>query len=181
MNLSQLSSRLAGAQLMDVLIAGYLDADEGIQRFRSLKQALFLVFEKFTIKLSSFEDSARLRIEKVTGVTYDLGNSDEELRPAFASIEYELLDYPDDNNFIEGLLLWDARELTNCIDCAAMRIELTREQTLFVDPSHVLGIKVGGDRLQSHWLEVAPTMHRDFSVLPIEVIRQKSGPPHEHA
>jgi hypothetical protein len=154
MTTADIERALAGTGIGDVLIAGFVDRnDDGRVQFWPTYYAYFLECGAVLLKFSADPDTGRMRISRVDAVRDDL---DPDLEPAWASIGTAVLENSIGPTPLRGPRLWGVDETPDGVECDAAQFDLANGQTIFLGQTYHFGIRLGGDRQHSLWLENLP-------------------------
>ena len=155
MTLRELRALLAGKEVDDVFIAGFVDMDEIPLRFRALYRAVFVGCGGKLLRFGAIGSTARMLISEVKAVSLNV-ELDDGMQPAFTSVSQTILNHPDGPNRLATLRLWDALDGADGVECAAARLDLQNGQQLFFDPSYYFGVRLGGREQEGIWAENWP-------------------------
>lgn len=152
MTLTDLQNALAGTEMGDVLIAGYVgQTDDGRVEFCPTYYAYFFECGAVLLTFRAVPYAGRMRISRGDVVIRD--DLDPDLKPAWASIGTTVLENSIGPTPLRALHLWGVDETTEGVECDAAQFDLANGQTIFLDPTYIFGIRLGGDRQYAIWLE----------------------------
>ncbi|MCR5527049.1 MAG: hypothetical protein K6F39_06670 [Lachnospiraceae bacterium] len=142
---------LRGKSIKDFIAVGAVDIEDGIAEFLRDLRFLYIEFEVGYLRLESVMQYSMLKIGFVEEPDYDY-EIDEDMVKAKESIaEIVLENSLWLGNEINKITLYDYDCKTGY--CAAMKLELSNGQIIFIDPSYYFGIKVGGSGQEKIWEE----------------------------
>lgn len=148
---------LLGTTLRDVIVEGYVDREDGVLRFANLGRRVQLAFGDRWLVCTEVPHDGRMLLALHEAFTppADPRLVDEDLSDACASILASVLwSQPAEPSLVamraHRPLFDEAGEL---VGCDALRMELSTGEIVFVDPSHVGGIRVGDERDEERWRE----------------------------
>lgn len=155
MRRDQFENALRGARIANVMLTGFVDRSETPLQFYALPQIVYFDLGSWLLEVATIGDSGRASLEVVPTIRHR-ADLDNDMEPAVSSIRQQVLHDPDGTNLIRALRLWDLREISGQISCAALRVELVNGQCIFVDPSNYFGIRIGGEELHELWNGMSP-------------------------
>ncbi|MFG1839506.1 hypothetical protein ACGFH8_13830 [Micromonospora sp. NPDC049175] len=148
----QLLDSIAGWELEDVLVPGYLDRDDGPPRFAPLADQLYLVLDGKYLLIESVGNRGQLsmRISGRIEVPAALLGEDEEF--AVSSVGSLFLDTSDGNSRLAGVrysLNFESDATQGTVRC--IEFCFGGFNVLFADPMWHLGIRLGGAGAYDDW------------------------------
>jgi len=152
MNMSNIGLALASVDIDDIRVPGFIDVSEKPARFYPLFRAIYFECQGTLIRFGAIGDSGRMLVAQAETITVDV-ELDEEMLPACSSLREMVLRDPDGPNKVAAVHLWDGRDTTGGLECAAVRFDIMNGQQIFLDPSYYFGIRLGGSEQQSIWSE----------------------------
>lgn len=151
---------LLGATLRDVVVEGYVDREDGVLRFANMGRRVQLALDEHWLVCTAVPYDGRILLEIRSTFTppADPRLAEEDLPDACASIiEAVLWSLPADPRLValraHRPLVDEAGAL---VGCDALRLELSTGQIVFLDPTHLSGIRIGDERDEERWRERWP-------------------------
>ena len=130
-------------EITDVLIGGYVDNENDLLRFYPDFRVVSIEFGTTYLTLESVDQYSLLKFTISGLFEYNL-EIDEDMQRTICSIRDIVLDNPDAlDNRINEIIIYDRNKSDTC---AAMEIKLVNGQMIFIDPSFLFGINIGGER-----------------------------------
>lgn len=138
---------IIGKKVTNIYTVGYMETEEGNAEYYPQLRWIYFEFEDILVEFESFEQYSRLRVERVSEVRY-LFEIDEEMIPMKSSIiEFVLVSSDLIGNEVKKIELKGGTEE----ECLAAKIILKNEQIIFLDPSFLCGIEIGGETQEEYW------------------------------
>lgn len=147
--INEFREALKNKTITDIYSVGFVDDEDGISVFHENLNYLYIEMESRYIKLQSINQYSALKIQMVDRIDYDY-EIDEDWKKAKTSIANVVLnDSMSLGNKISKLILYNLndKELT----CDAAEFVLENGQILFLDPSYLFGINIGGIEQKKVW------------------------------
>ena len=135
-------------EIQNIFIVGAVDIDDEISFIPDLRY-LYFMFDTFYILFKSVEQYSKLSFAIVDSIQYDY-YVDEDMLKAKTSISDIVLDNSGAiGNDIRKIALYDFDNTNNI--CSAAELFLSNGQIIFIDPSFLFGINIGGTRQKKIW------------------------------
>jgi hypothetical protein len=141
---------LVGKSLEDVLVAGFVEKESQQLRFCANYRNLYFDCGGLFVKASVVRSEGVLTLNVISDPApeqYD----DDDLVPAISSIRDVVLLDPNGSNLFTSIHLWNAQEGVAGIASAALRLDLSNGQQIFIDPSYYFGMRIGGTLQEQIW------------------------------
>lgn len=136
------------SEITDIIICGTVDNEDDIFQFYFDFRVIYIEFESKYLRLESVEQYSKLEFSIVDHIKFDY-EIDEDMYRARSSVKDIILDNSGAvGNSIREIVLYDRCERNIC---AAMEFRLENGQEIFIDPSFIFGINIGGDKLKNIW------------------------------
>lgn len=158
MTIAELQSRLRGAAVTDVMVAGFIDRAETPLRFRPVLQNIYVTCREVILEMGVVRTTGAMQLSLSHGINFKLELEDGML-PVSMSLRELVLADPDGANELVAIHLWSPKEDSAGLRCLAARIDLANGQEIFVDPTYHFGIRLGGREQQATWTENWPGAH----------------------
>ena len=140
-------STIIGKRLTDIYTVGFIYLEEEPKEFTPDLKWMYFEFEDTLVEFESFEQYSRLRMEKVPEVRYQFECDEDMIKVRSSVIEFVLISSMLADNTVKDIELMDGTE----DNCAAAKIVLENGQIIFIDPSFLHGIGVGGKEQEEYW------------------------------
>lgn len=140
-------SKIIGKQLTDIYTVGFVYLFEEQREYTPDLRWIYFEFEDILLEFESIEQYSRLKIEKVSDIRYQFESDEDMIKVHSSIIEFVLVTSMLVNNTVKEIELQDGTEK----NCAAAKIILENGQIVFVDPSFVYGIGIGGKEQEEYW------------------------------
>jgi hypothetical protein len=150
MLLKEFVDALVGRSLDDVLVGGFVEKESQSLRFCANYRNLYFDCGGTFVKASVVRSEGVLTLAIISDLApeqYD----DDDLVPAISSIRDVVLFDPNGSNLLSSIHLWHAQEGAAGIASAALRLDLSNGQQIFIDPSYYFGMRIGGALQEQIW------------------------------
>lgn len=130
-------------------MTGFVDIEDGIAQFyHDLRFIYFEINSKY-IEFESINQFSKLKIKVVDSVEHNFEIDEDMLKAKSSVSEIILNDTMANGNDIDNIIFYnlEADELI----CDAIEIELVNGQVIFLDPSYLFGINIGGKEQKQIW------------------------------
>lgn len=138
-------SAIIGKKLTDIYTVGFIYLED--EEYTPDLRWMYFEFEDILVEFASIEQYSRLRMEKVSDVRYQFEDDEDMIKVKSSVIELVLVSSMLVTNIVKDIELIDGTEQ----NCAAAKIVLENGQILFVDPSFLHGLGVGGKEQEEYW------------------------------
>ena len=157
--------RLEGKNIEDIISIGFVDKEDGINVFYSDLRTLYFEFDDIYLKFESINQYSTLKVnlkEKVN-FAYEI---DEDMEYAMSSIiDIVLIGRNMKGNMLSKLVFYKKYIEDNEIYCNACEIYLKNGQVIFLDPSFICGISIGGIEKRNYYLDSQETVTEKSEIL----------------
>lgn len=145
-----IEATLRHRKLTDMLVAGFVDETNSIRRFHPMFEDVYFDFDGLLLRASSVGQYSQLRLSLVDRIecNFDIEEDDEF---CVCPLDF-VLKYPEGDYFLAEAKFFADPESTSrgtSLQSAALRFECrgveTLTETIFIDPAHIFGIKLGGE------------------------------------
>lgn len=141
-----------GHTITDIVSVGTVSKEDTIIKYYPDFRMLYIEVDNVYIKFSSVEQYSRLQVEFVDKVDYSF-EIDEDMEYAMSSLlDIVLVGRDMIGNDINQILYYDKEEKDNIL-CKACEIRLANGQIIFLDPSFLCGISIGGIAQKEYYME----------------------------
>lgn len=140
-------STIIGKKLTDIYTVGFIYLEDEQYEFTPDLRWMYFEFEDILVEFASVEQYSRLRMEKVSDVRYQFEDDEDMIKVKSSVIELVLVSSMLVDNIVKDIELIDGTEQ----NCAAAKIVLENGQSIFVDPSFLHGLGVGGKEQEEYW------------------------------
>jgi hypothetical protein len=140
-------STVIGKRLTDIYTVGFIYLEEEQSEYTPDLRWIYFEFEDILLEFESIEQYSRLSMEKVTEVRYQFECDEDMIKVKSSIIEFILVSSMLANNIVKDIELIDGTQK----NCAAAKIVLENGQIIFIDPSFLHGIGVGGKEQEEYW------------------------------
>ena len=141
-------------KILDILVCGLVDIEDGIAEFIPIMEYLYFKFETKTIEFESIEQYSKLKIEYMNQLAYKF--EDEDMYPAYSSISELVLTDTMAKNTVKSIEIYGGEQIDNELICYAVSFHLNSGQEIFIDPSFYYGIGIGGKHQKDTWFNNYP-------------------------
>ncbi len=136
------------SEITDIIICGTVDNDDNIFQFYFDLRVVYVECGSNYLRLESVNQYSMLNFSVVDYIKFDY-EIDEDMHRARSSVKDIVLDNSGAvGNNIHEIVLYDRIERDIC---AAMKIRLENGQEIFIDPSYIFGINIGGEKQHTIW------------------------------
>src|SRR5262245_14182427 len=154
-NVNEVVRAMMGKKLVDVIVAGYVDHENGIARFHPLFDNVYFEFDDGPlVQLSSIDQFWNLRLKLVDEIRSEIA-IDEDDEFCAGSIRHLTLRHPDADSVLRSLtLVVDSSDPGLATKCAVFEFHDPTGaaiDTVFVDPQHTYGLRFAGDAEWTEW------------------------------
>ncbi|MBP1048415.1 hypothetical protein I6N96_19215 [Enterococcus sp. BWM-S5] len=154
--IEQIKQLLDGSRIKEIYLVWVMDTEAGLLEFYPDLRFLYLEFATGIIECRSVEQYSRLKLSLVDSVRYDF-EIDEDMFRATSRAGELILDNPDLlTNEITSLTFYDVKESEKEVHCLALEMQLKSGQFIFIDPTFLHGIGIGGYNQKKLWRENLP-------------------------
>jgi hypothetical protein len=147
---SEFVNVLIGRSLDDVLVAGFVEKESQPLRFCADYRSLYFDCGGLFVEASVVRSEGVLTLAIVSEPgpgQYD----DDDMVVAISSIRDVVLFDPNGSNLLTSIHLWNVQEDAAGIASAALRLDLSNNQQIFIDPSYYFGMRIGGAEQERIW------------------------------
>lgn len=143
--------------LVDIFLCGVVDFENSLAEFTPILTYIFFVFETEIIKFESIEQHSKLKIKYVDAVTCEFDfELEEDMYPARTSISEIVLTDTLAENTVNYIQIYGESIINNELICYAISFKLNCGQEIFLDPSYIFGINIGGQEQKNAWFNNYP-------------------------
>lgn len=151
--ITKIQNFLKNHDIDDIYIVGFFDIEDEIAEFYPNLCYIFIEMGNKYIKFESTEQFSKLHIQIVDTILYEF-EIDEDMIYGKTSVKDIILTASMAiGNRLKKLSIFNFNEYDNAIRCDAIQIELLNGQQLFLDPSFLFGINIGGLEQRRFWEE----------------------------
>lgn len=151
-------SEIIGKEITDIYTVGFVDVEKGQAEYYPDLRWVYFEFEDVYVEFESIKQYSRLKMQKVDEVRY-LFETDEDMMRARSSIrDIVLVDSFLVGNEVKRVELKGGGEE----ECCAAKIILENEHFIFLDPSFLHGIGMGGREQEDMWEENPTDVYRQM-------------------
>lgn len=152
MIVEKIRSDLKENPLQDIITVGFTDVEEGVIKYYPDLQWLYFKFEECTIEFRSVEQYSKLQVRFIDEINTQL-DIDEDMIEGFSSILNLVLTGGEMtmHKDIKKIRFINMMIKEDHIICDALKIILKNNQMLFLDPSFLHGISIGGIEQETYW------------------------------
>ena len=142
---NEIEQEIIGKQLTDIYSVGFIDIENNVGQYYPDYRWIYIELDKNTIiEMESCEQFSRLKVQKVENVRY-LFEVDEDMIKAKSSIqEIVLVTSVLKGNKVKEFILIEPEQVDHVCFCGAVKIILENKQVVFLDPTFIYGIGIGG-------------------------------------
>jgi len=165
--LETIKSMLKGNQIKDIFTVGFTDISNGVVEYHSMLQWLYFEFEGCLIEFESVEQLSKLQFRFVDSINIRFDVDDDMMITKSSVLNIVLTggEYMGSKD-IKKFSFANMQNETNCIICDALRIVLSNENMLFLDPTFLHGISIGGAEKEDFWKQ---NYSSDFNFVDVEI------------
>ena len=144
--------RLEGKNIEDVISIGFVDKEDGVNVFYSDLRTLYFEFDNIYLKFESINQYSTLKVNLEEKVNFEY-EIDEDMEYAISSIiDIVLIGRNMKGNILSKIIFYKKYIENNEIYCNACEIYLKNGQVIFLDPSFLCGISIGGIEKRNYFL-----------------------------
>ena len=140
-------SKIIGKRLTDIYTVGFVYLWEEQKEFTPDLRWIYFEFEDLLVEFESFEQYSRLRMQQVPDIQYRFERDEDMILVRSSVIELVLVSSMLVGNTVKEIELQDGTQG----NCAAAKIILENGQIVFIDPSFLHGLGVGGKEQEAYW------------------------------
>lgn len=144
-----------GKTITDIISVGYTDKENDVVTYHPNLNIIYIELGNTYIKFTSVEQYSKLKVEFVEKIDYVFGfEIEEDMEYANSSmIDIVLVGRDMLGNSIHHIVYYEKEEKdTEEICCRACEIVLDNGQLIFLDPSFLCGISIGGNEKKKYYL-----------------------------
>ncbi|WP_061236042.1 hypothetical protein [Leptospira weilii] len=143
--------------IQDIKTWGLFDLADGIGEFIPQFKFLYLCTSSGIIAFESIEQYSKLKIschEKIQlPLELEFIKREEDLILTILSISELILVNPMADNLVDKMEIFNYVQLQDEIHCDSLNVILKNKQNIFLDPTFLQGIKIGGIEQYKFWIE----------------------------
>lgn len=149
---NEIEQEIIGKRLTDIYSVGFIDTENNVGQYYPDYRWIYIELDKNTIiEMESCEQFSRLKVQKVEDVRY-LFEVDEDMIKAKSSIqEIVLVTSMLKGNKVKEFILIEPEQVDHVCFCGAVKIILENGQVVFLDPTFIYGIGIGGVYQEKYW------------------------------
>ncbi len=143
---------LKGDLITDIQQIGFADIEDGIADMSISHQFLFIEFDSQMLKFESVDQFSKMQIDYVDEIEFE-PILDEGLINAKNSISEIVLNDTLADNKVISIDLFGIEKSEKLLRLQAITFHLVDGQEIFLDPTYIFGINIGGEKLRKKWQE----------------------------
>lgn len=145
----------------DIITIGFSDVEDNAYQYYPNLHWLYFKFDSVILEFESIEQSSKLRVSVVNDIQYKF-EIEEDMLFSNSSIINIILTKSDmgEGNEVKRIDIINMSKNDSVIICDAFKITLVNEQIIFLDPTFIHGISLGGTEQEEYWKENQGTSYK---------------------
>jgi hypothetical protein len=149
-----LKSKLCRNPIEDIVTVGFVDLSDAILKYYPRLKWIYFEFANFFMEFESIEQYSKLRVKFAESITVQ-GDLEDGMRETISSVIDIVLTGGEMacGKDVKRMIFFNLICSGEAFICDALKIILTNDQILFLDPTFVHGISFGGASQEQCWKE----------------------------